>query len=270
MFSSFSMNSPAESSEVNARKKRRARSKACIPCQKQKVRCLSAGDKQPCQRCDKRGIPCVFRRLPQYWKPNNDEALQINMAEDLRNLHVAINNILANKPQAPLGPLRTRLIAPESFDSPSPAPSPAPLSPVTYGPNDTLLDVSIKESDSVEPFNQIPIKSLYEITRLKPLRSRQLSPVSLHDETSPRMQQPLRDLVSEGRLDLEDAERLTQIFLNQTDHFLYSIAIFALHEPQGEALFDICSSELRRLISEFVFAIQVSIEDFQGLCIASF
>ncbi|RSM19133.1 hypothetical protein CDV31_002054 [Fusarium ambrosium] len=219
-------------------------------------------------------------------------SLQINMAEDLRNLHVAINNILANKPQAPLGPLRTRLIAPESFDSPSPAPSPTPPSPVAYGPNDTLLDVYIKESDSVEPLNQIPIKSLYEITRLKSLRSRQLSPVSLHDETSPRMQQPLRDLVSEGRLDLEDAERLTQIFLNQTDHFLYGIAsrfkdlesirrcssllftaictVSALHEPQGEALFDICSSELRRLISEFVFAAQVSIEDFQGLCIASF
>ncbi|RSL56804.1 hypothetical protein CEP54_008629 [Fusarium duplospermum] len=181
------------------------------------------------------------------------------MAEDLRNLHAAINNILTNKPQAPLGALRTRLIAPESFDNLSPAPSPTPPSPVTYGPNDTLLDASIKESNSVEHLNQIPIKSLYEITRLKSLRSRQLSPVSLHDEASPRMQQPLRDLIWKAFAALP-------LFSSQPD----ICTVSALHEPRGEALFDICSSELRRLISEFVFAAQVSIEYSQDLCIASF
>ncbi|KAJ3530058.1 hypothetical protein NM208_g9493 [Fusarium decemcellulare] len=212
------------------------------------------------------------------------------MAEDLRTLHTAINNILANKSQPLLGALKTRLIAPQELESPSPVASVAP-SPLVDHALEAILDAPIKESNPVEPLNQVPINTLYEITRLTSLRSHQLSPLSLPSETSAPMRLP-QDLVSEGKLDVEDAERLTQAFLHQTDHYLYSITgrfedlqsirlassllftaictVSALHEPQGESLFYVCSSELRRLVSNFVFTTQVSIDDFQGLCIASF
>ncbi|KID81483.1 hypothetical protein MGU_11154 [Metarhizium guizhouense ARSEF 977] len=81
-------------------------------------------------------------------------------------------------------------------------------------------------------------------------------------------------------------------FLNETDHYLYGISarfedtesirrastllftaictVSALQEHQGEALFQLCSLELRRLVSDFVFASAATVDDFQGLCIASF
>lgn len=227
----------------------------------------------------------------------------------MRMLHAAINNILARKPQPILGPLKSTVADPASQEhSPSGPPQeidsieddPQEIEPEDIGPDgigaedeieaqeDSNQDISTEGKDSIEPLNQIPIKSLYEVTQLGSL---QLSPSRLTNET-PGSAHVLPDLVSEGKLEWHDADRLITRFLNETDHYLYDIStrfkgtetirraspllftaictVSALHEPRGEALFQVCNLELRRLISDFVFATKVTLDDFQGLCIASF
>ncbi|KAH9234473.1 hypothetical protein K456DRAFT_1738282 [Colletotrichum gloeosporioides 23] len=270
-----------------------SRNKACIPCQKQKVRCRASDDGTPCQRCQKRGIQCHFSKIPQYWKPSGNEALQMTVAEDLETLRDAINNILANREQSTLGPLKTRPVFPQTERSPSPSASVASDQLSQSGGHLTGDSLSMRTQDraSVEFLTQIPIKSLYEITRLESLRSRQVSPSSTNKRTPAGVNGP-RDLVTEGKLNLVDAKRLVQKFLDQTDHYLYGVTtiyqdldgirnaspllftaictVSALHEPQGESLYRACSLELRKLVTNFVFAPQVSMGDFQGLRIASF
>lgn len=189
----------------------------------------------------------------------------IDIAEDLQALHSAVNNILADRAQSPLGPLRTDVMTRMPYNCPTPA---AHLSsPTGIGIYD-ISSPSVSNRNDVDLFNQVPlhqvpIKSLYEITRLESLCSRQLSPVSLDHEKYPSGQAP-RDLVSEGKLKEEDADRLVQTFLNETDHYLYGITsrfenlrsircassllftaictVAALQEPNGDELFCICNS----------------------------
>ncbi|TDZ17445.1 Transcriptional activator of proteases prtT [Colletotrichum orbiculare MAFF 240422] len=233
-----------------------------------------------------REIECVFSGVPQYWRPTGDKALQENLAEDLGVLRAAINNILSNKNQPPLEPLKT-----ESFALHRPAhasPSP-PASPTSRQPSPE--DNGPTEEATVEPLNHIPIKSLYEITGLESLRPRQLCSASRSHAKFTTGQSP-RDLVSLGKIEAEVANRLVRKFLDQTDHYLYGTnagyadvdsvrraspllfaaicTVCALHEPGGESLFQTCNLELRKLIQKFVFASQISTADFQGLCIASF
>lgn len=204
-------------------------------------------------------------------------------------LHAALNKILVSNRQLPLDPLRststgTGLPPLESQDVQQHQDEPENIEPVT---RDEDTDIR----DSVEPLNQVPIKSLYEVTQLGSLRPRQLSPPRSANGT-PGSTRLLSDIVSQGKLDWNDALRLTMRFLNKTDYYLYGIlhgfdsiesirhaspllftaicTVSALHEPHGEALFKICSLELRTLISSFVFAPKATVHDFQGLCIASF
>ncbi|CAH0019957.1 unnamed protein product [Clonostachys rhizophaga] len=256
------------------------------------VRCSLRDSRGPCQRCRKRNIECVWKRSSTQLDTSSEEfqgSPLTRVVEDLQMLHAAVNKILASNRQLPLDPLRsisTDIGLPplESQDLQQHQDEPDNGEPTTRDE-----DTSIR--DSVEPLNQVPIKSLYEVTQLGSLRPRQLSPPrSANDTTgSTRL---LSDIVSQGKLDWNDALRLTMRFLNKTDYYLYGIlhgfdsiesirhaspllftaicTVSALHEPHGEALFKICSLELRTLISSFVFAPKATVHDFQGLCIASF
>ncbi|TEA17051.1 Transcriptional activator of proteases prtT [Colletotrichum sidae] len=209
-----------------------------------------------------------------------------NLAEDLGVLRAAINNILSNKNQPPLEPLKTESFALHRHAHASPSP---PASPTSRQPSPE--DNGPTEEATVEPLNHIPIKSLYEITGLESLRPRQLCSASRSHAKS-TTDQPPRDLVSLGKIEAKVANRLVRKFLDQTDHYLYGTnagyadvdsvrraspllfaaicTVSALHEPGGESLFQTCNLELRKLIQKFVFASQISTADFQGLCIASF
>ncbi|VUC22730.1 unnamed protein product [Clonostachys rosea] len=262
----------------------------------------------PCQRCRKRNIECVWKRSSAQLDTSNDEfqgsslyclpdylpnarfltlAHSTKVVEDLQMLHGAINKILASNGQLPLDHLRsisTGLPALESPDLQQHQPEAESIESIARDE-----DTGIR--DSIEPLNQVPIKSLYEVTQLGSLRPRQLSPPHLAN-SAPGSTRLLSDIVSQGKLDWNDALRLTMRFLNKTDYYLYGIlhgfdsiesirhaspllftaicTVSALHEPHGEALFQICSLELRILISSFVFAPKATVHDFQGLCIASF
>jgi hypothetical protein len=99
-------------------------------------------------------------------------------------------------------------------------------------------------------------------------------------------------MITRGTLSLADAERLTQAYLSKADYYLYGVGskfkdldsirrasglllaaictVSALHDSGGRSLYAVCNTELRKLVSHFVFTSKVNLEDFRGLCIACF
>lgn len=207
---------------------------------------------------------------------------------DLRNIHAAVSELKVASAQSPLPPLRSVL---GTTDSEAPEARSSPNMQRLEDTNDLdaemLDDPSTLASRAGSP-SHAPITSLYQITRLRSLRSKRLPVFSSGNDSR---SQP-SDLISRGALGLADAQRLIGAYLSKTDHYLYGVAskfkdldsirnasslllvaictVSALHNPSSQSLYRVCNTELRKLVSNFVFTSTVNLEDFRGLCIACF
>ena len=152
-----------------------------------------------------------------------------------------------------------------------------------------LLVAPSHRSTVTESPNRLPIESLYEITHLRSLRSRQLesTPVSMAEPSYGQT-----DLISKGVIQWSHAERLVMAYLARSDHYLYGIAskykdldsirrssslllaaictVAALQDRTAADTYRACHAELLALISRFIFKPTVELEDLRGLCIACF
>lgn len=206
-------------------------------------------------------------------------------------IHSAVNGLLTERSQPPLEPLLSAF-GPRGL---SEWPGGTGLADGHGPPHESdntesqVVDEPSQHTNTAEPLSQVPINSLYQITRLSSLRSRELP--TPPQRASIKRKMP-RDLVSRGILSWANADKLVQAFLSQTDHYLYGTAsnftdldsirsastllltaictVSALHDPSAEELYRVCSAELRRLVSNFVFTSQVNLDDFRGMCIACF
>lgn len=160
-----------------------------------------------------------------------------------------------------------------------------------------LLENDIRIPDPVEPpppmfdmsprlppsddLAQIPIESLYEITRLRSLRG----------EAVEESQGGLDDFISRGALLLPDAERLFHFYQTQLDPYIYGLAskhrsleslrkssplltacvcaVAAGHLPDGR-VYAICNQEFRRLVSSSMFDRQISLDYLRALVIGTY
>lgn len=136
---------------------------------------------------------------------------------------------------------------------------------------------------------QPPIQSLYHITHLRSLRLQGF--LTSAEDTAPSDNEP-NDLISRQMISTHDATILVDYYLQRTDHYLYGLAshyrsltdirntspllltailtVAALQSPSGQKWYQICYSELRKLIADFTFSHFVALEDLRGLCIACF
>ena len=153
-------------------------------------------------------------------------------------------------------------------------------------------DNSPRLSPKGDALPHAPIESLYQLTRLRALRS--------DDPTNERKptpdfaaNHPVNDFISRGIVNVEDAERLFSFFLNRIDHFMYRIGshkyrdldslrrgstvltvtictVAALHDPQSNHLYKSCSREFRRLMSASMFDRRIDRDRMRALCVASY
>ncbi|KAF4918382.1 Transcriptional activator of proteases prtT [Colletotrichum viniferum] len=136
-----------------------------------------------------------------------------------------------------------------------------------------------------------PMGSLYEVTRLRNIRSNK----SKMTRPLPEGQGQLNDFISRGVIADSEAEELYEIFHTSLNHYLWVgleqthpsfisvrrsselltatiLAVTALHIPTSAAAatFDTCYKEILCLISCSMFYRYHSIDDVRGLCIAAF
>ncbi|GAB7349869.1 hypothetical protein MBLNU459_g0565t2 [Dothideomycetes sp. NU459] len=185
----------------------------------------------------------------------------------------------------PMQPLQTTIHTDEEI-SPFEEPKVEERSP-DIGPS---CDNSPKITPRHESLQNVPIESLYQITRLRSLRAEtsgeEPGSVPSRDEgfTS--------DVVTKGIIPLEDAERLAKLYLDRLDHYAYSIAnkfrnlqdirrssaaltaaiitVAALHDSNSNHLFGPCCREFKSLLSVSMFDRRVDRQYLRAMCIGSY
>ncbi|KFY04983.1 hypothetical protein O988_00356 [Pseudogymnoascus sp. VKM F-3808] len=266
---------------------RNRRMAACLPCQKQKVRCITEPGRTSCRRCLKREVRCISKKDAS--NSSQSSIFRAAVISDLRNIHTAVSELKAANAQPSLPPLRSILVA-INAEAPEAVTASEQQLEETNDLDDEMLDGPSALASRSESPSHVPITSLYQITRLRSLRSKRL-PVFSNGNDDAHGQRP-SDLISRGALSSADAKRLIDAYLSKTDYYLYGVAskfkdldsirnasslllvaictVSALHNPSGQSLYQVCKAELRRLVSNFVFTSAVNLEDFRGLCIACF
>jgi hypothetical protein len=136
-----------------------------------------------------------------------------------------------------------------------------------------------------------PMGALYEVTKLRNLRSNNLHRHgNVHAAKSTILED---DFISKGKVSEADAEELFSTFSTSLNHYLWGgialvhedlvsvrrssslllAAIFtvtALHVPGKEQVFDICYAEFTALVCDSMFDRYHSLDAIRALCIGAF
>lgn len=143
-----------------------------------------------------------------------------------------------------------------------------------------------QEPDAEPDLVSAPMHSLYEVTKLRNIRS------DLHGDGYGTAN-PVEDFISTGRLPLDEAEKLFRIFSRTMNQFLWGgitlvhsdllsvrrsspllaaaiLAVASLHIPDHNEIFDICYTELTTLVSNSMLNRYHSLDEIRGLCIGAF
>lgn len=204
------------------------------------------------------------------------------MTQDLDRMHSALQQVLGKLKLPMLPPLST-----ESPDQNETSPHNIALDKEEAGPS---CDNSPQMSPRQDSVPHVPIESLYQITRLRALRS---------DDTKERRpalsngpNQPFTDFISNGLVSIEDAKHLVDFYLNRIDHFMYKIGcgryrdletlrhgsplltacictVAALHDPMSNHLYGVCKREFQRLMAASMFDRRIDRDHLRAMCIGT-
>jgi hypothetical protein len=153
-------------------------------------------------------------------------------------------------------------------------------------------DESPRLSPKEEGLPHAPIDSLYQITRLRTLRSDD-SPTERKLSQERNSATQVNDFISRGLISVEDADRLVKLFVDRIDHFMYGVGagkyrdldslrhgssvltacictVAALHDPHSNHLYAICGREFRRLMSGSMFDRRMDQGCMRAMCVASY
>lgn len=205
------------------------------------------------------------------------------MLADLESLHSAVKEMRSAAGMPDLPPLRISLLS-EGRDSSTSQP---PVTNFQYAldeVNGPSCDNSPKLTPEDDRLPHAPIHSLYALTKMRALRS----PEDPKDGQS----KPIDDFISRGSIQLADAERLFALYRDRLDGFIYSIGcryksldelrrkssilsaatltVAALHDPDADKVYGVCSSELRRLTEKSMLQRSGDRDYFRALSIASY
>lgn len=239
-------------------------------------------DRPPCRRCRDRNLSCVLNKSLQTHM-DDESRWRDTVSHDLKHIHRALDNVLKTLSLPVLPALETTVLRVSNlnrtFDD---------LSSLTELGNE-MCDKSPQLSPADECLAQVPIESLYEITRLRSLRS---AAVGADSTSQQHMKSPAQDdFISKGAIQVHEAERLVHFYTTKLDPYIYGIGstcsdlqslrtspvltacictVSALHEPDNNRLYEICNQEFRRLVASTMFDRHLSVECLRALCIGSY
>ncbi|KAF2732658.1 hypothetical protein EJ04DRAFT_535904 [Polyplosphaeria fusca] len=236
----------------------------------------------PCKRCTERNLSCVLNKSLQTLIEERSQ-WKTTVTSDLEHIHSALQEVLGRLSLPSVPPLQT------SSNQFVPSPQDDAVERDDIGPS---CDNSPRVSPRDDALVHVPIESLYQITRLRALRS---DDAGEEQQPPPRRSShhPVSDFISHGLVSVEDAERLVNLYLNRIDHFMYMIGgskyrdleslrrgspiltaaictVAALHDPMSNHLYGVCSREFRRLMAASMFDRRIDRDHMRALCIGSY
>ncbi|KAJ5099880.1 hypothetical protein N7532_006881 [Penicillium argentinense] len=250
---------------------------ACGACRKQKIKCdMTNGP--PCSRCHRRGLSCVLNKSLQSLveEVKNTEQLQ----SDVHGIHEVLDSICQHLSLPRPSPLLT---AGESSQADIKADQ----------PDDVERDQEDLDGCEISPPDtpsavQAPIDTFLDIAKLGSPGSSENTPRST---TRQRQYAAPQDLISKAVMNATVAETLVERYYTRLDPYLYGICsryrdlkqlrtaspvllaaictVSALQDPQGQAVYEVCNREFRRLVSRSIFE-KHDLEYVRALCVSSF
>lgn len=237
----------------------------------------------PCRRCTERSLSCVLNKSLQTLIDERSQ-WKHTVIHDLDHIHSALQQVLGRLSLPALPPLQTS--SAEQIDV---SPQVDVLEREEAGPS---CDNSPRISSRDDAVPHVPIESLYQITRLRALRSDDTAdePKLFSIATS---NQAINDFISTGLVSIEDAERLVDLYLNRIDHFMYMIGsgkyrdlenlrrgspiltacictVAALHDPMSNHLYGVCKREFQRLMAASMFDRRIDRDHMRAMCIGAY
>ncbi|KAK9453593.1 hypothetical protein V1511DRAFT_503978 [Dipodascopsis uninucleata] len=252
------------------------KSKACPACRKQKIKCIMENDMPPCKRCQDRGLACSKNKTLQ--SVVKDQAMwNITIKQHIAKLEKALNETRVLLSLSPISVVDAEIPLDEDNRSRD-----TEASDDDYDVTEGSVTMPTPES-----LASAPIRSLYEITRLKSYRN---NGDSADLQSAGIVIQP--DFVARGVIKPVDAERLGNSYMTWLDHYFYGhfekyqdfqsvrntstllalciCTVAAAHDPNGSDLYEKLSRELRSLVSLYIFRPQIGVEDIRAFCVGSY
>lgn len=176
----------------------------------------------------------------------------------------------------------------ETQDNLDAASSPIAVNDATAMTRANSSDPTHHGISQTQPVLDTPMASLYEVTKLRNIRS---DPQTVSSPSIDNVQG--LDPIARGKLSLQEGERLFSTFKETLDAYLWSrvalvhetleearasstllttaiLTVTALHEQDQGRTFDICYPIFLQLASQSVFARYHTLDDIRGLCIGAF
>ncbi|KAK2606775.1 hypothetical protein N8I77_005504 [Diaporthe amygdali] len=274
--------------------------RACAECKKQKMKCEVPSGGHKCRNCWKRGTDCVFDRLVVPHAANNGRPHpaanpECNcghnltlIREDIRQIQASLD-VLAGQKMLQAEPTSHHESPPNATIAAGEA-----LSAREFNLRMAMTRENSPEANGNTEHNgssvtvEEPMGSLYEVTRLRNIRSNKAKTVRPATERG-----QVQDLISRGVIPLSEAESLYTSFHTSLNHYLWVgleqthpdfksvresselltatiLTVTALHIPTSAETFDKCYKEFLLLISSSMFSRYHSVDDVRALCIAAF
>ncbi|KAG0650353.1 Zn(2)-C6 zinc finger-containing prtT, partial [Hyphodiscus hymeniophilus] len=283
---------------------------ACTECQRRKIKCDLCEGEAACSRCRKRGFQCVVNKNLQSileddveWKSRMEYTsgqLQTAISEILHNMAMpALESFPSTMPDvqsqqsyqsgSSYEELKRRIRVPERSEV---------LSREGRRSNQSTRMAMTRENSQErsglgeavgDAIIAAPMRSLYEVTKLRNLRSNPRE--YLPHGTTTRLEDD--DFISRGEISIEEAEEMFQIFDRSLNQYLWGgmvlvhqdlqsvrhssslllaaiLTVTALHIPGKSSTFDICYAEFLYLVSDSMLDRYHTLDGIRGLCIGAF
>ncbi|WQF82063.1 hypothetical protein CDEST_07077 [Colletotrichum destructivum] len=296
--------------------------RACQECQNRKIKCGIEPGQNQCARCSRLGLQCVVNKSLQTlldseneWKTKMEmqlQTLQASMMEVRRTLNLpqlipppqsyqyeaaaaaaaATTTTGAGSAGAGAGMSQSPVNPAGSQCSPGTTTGPSPVRPpdVTAMTRENSPEQTTQDNGEDQAIVSAPMASLFEVTKLRNIRSDPGARVHLHLPSS-RAQEP--DFIAQGKFSVQEAEHLFSTFRGTLNAYLWGgialvhdnltatrmssplltaaiLAVTALHEQDEGRAFDICYPTFLELASQTMFDRYHSLDDVRGLCIGAF
>ncbi|KAK9243156.1 hypothetical protein V1506DRAFT_545364 [Lipomyces tetrasporus] len=269
--------------------------RACSECKRHKLKCETKAGEASCTRCARKGLKCVvnseLHRLIE-----NDNEWKSHYVSQLEQVQNAVCDLLRRNemPELPTYPSSYSRIPPLIMEPATPAAAPVTIEHAEQANASSAM--AMTRENSQEPTLEeselvaAPMRSLYEVTKLRNLRSNLNSSVGNGASPPSALAQ---DFISRGCISIEEAESLFAVYNSTMNQFLWGgiamphpdldsvrrasslltaaiLAVAALHIPNSSDLLNTCYKEFANLVSQSTLNRYHTLDDIRALTIGAF
>ncbi|KAE8318418.1 Transcriptional activator of proteases prtT [Aspergillus parasiticus] len=272
-----------------------SKARACAECKRHKIRCEFKSGETSCNKCIRSGIKCVVNDFSQKFV-DDDGIWKSQAAATIQQLQAAVSHLLRHDGLPELSSYPTG----DAQNGPSPVASHHEHRPSLdgsqsisnhtsqHGPG-VIMDVTREPSQEPDLQDRelvpAPMRSLYEVTKLRNLRSNLIE--------QPKLTLLEEDFISRGVLSIHEAEELFAYFSRTMNQLLWGgiilvhrdltsvrrastllsaavLTVAALHIPNRTETLNRCYHEYVSLVSSMSLTRAHTLDDVRGLCVGAF